>query len=99
MRDRLASTALVLMASTLAACATGAPPPAPSKPAPPTASQPAAASQSSSTQAPAAQAAPAGPSAVIRWSTIANANQSYFPVLMQEKGIGAKYGIDVQITP
>src|SRR5262245_48216308 len=93
MRDRLACTGA--LASILAACATGAPAGSPSKPA---ASQPAAA-QSSGAQAPAAQTAPAGPPAVIRWSTIANANQSYFPVRMQEKGIGAKYGIDVQITP
>ncbi|MFM9969149.1 MAG: ABC transporter substrate-binding protein [Burkholderiales bacterium] len=42
--------------------------------------------------------APAAP-VVLRWSTIENASQSYFPVLLRERGIGAKYGIDVQILP
>ena len=97
MRDRLACTALLLVALVLAACATGAPAPSPSKPAQPAASQPPAA-QSAASQ-PAAAQPPAGPPAVVRWSTIANANQSYFPVLMQEKGIGAKYGLDVQTIP
>jgi NitT/TauT family transport system substrate-binding protein len=36
---------------------------------------------------------------VLRWSTIENANQAYIPVLLRDKGIGAKYGLDVQITP
>lgn len=36
--------------------------------------------------------------AVIRWSTIENASQSFFPVLMRERGIAAKYGLDVQLV-
>jgi ABC-type nitrate/sulfonate/bicarbonate transport system substrate-binding protein len=35
----------------------------------------------------------------LRWAAIENASQSYIPVLIRERGIGTKYGLDVQILP
>lgn len=49
--------------------------------------------------APLAAAEPAKPGVVLRWATIENASQSYFPTLIRDRGIGAKYGIDVRILP
>ncbi|MSQ52144.1 MAG: ABC transporter substrate-binding protein [Betaproteobacteria bacterium] len=40
-----------------------------------------------------------GPPVVLRWATIENASQSYFPALIRDRGIGAKYGIEVRILP
>jgi NitT/TauT family transport system substrate-binding protein len=86
--------ALILLVSvSLAACSpTGGTTPAAAPPAqPPAASQPAS-------QPAAAAPAPPRP-ANVRWSSIANASQSYIPTLIQEQGIGRKYGIDVQLQP
>jgi len=47
----------------------------------------------------AAQARPSDAPVVLRWATIENASQAYFPVLIKERGIGAKYGLEVQILP
>src|SRR5690242_7302888 len=79
----------------LAACGPSAAAPAPSKPAAPAQSA-APAQPAAGQQAPAAAAKPAGPPVVLRWSTIENANQAYIPILLRDKGIGAKYGLDVQ---
>lgn len=42
-----------------------------------------------------ATAAPAADVA-IRWATIENASQSFFPIVIKERGIDAKYGLDVK---
>jgi NitT/TauT family transport system substrate-binding protein len=81
----------LLAALTLAACGPSAPAAAPNKPAAPAApAQPAAAAQ---------PGAPPPAPVLLRWSTIENANQAYIPILLRDKGIGAKYGLDVQIIP
>src|SRR5437879_6705839 len=89
MSKRLAPGLALLVVLGLAACGPAAPAAAPSKPAAPAApAQPAA---------PAAAQPPA--TVLLRWSTIENANQAYIPILLRDKGIGAKYGLDVQIIP
>jgi len=91
MRSYFVLALILLVSVSGAACSpTGGTAPAAAPPAqPPVASQPAS------------QAAPAAPApprpASVRWSSIVNASQSYIPALIQEQGIGRKYGIDVQL--
>src|SRR5437764_2677825 len=96
MPKRLAPGLALLVVLGLAACGPGAPAAAPSKPAAPAA--PAAPAQPAAPAAAQPGAPPPAP-VLLRWSTIENANQAYIPILLRDKGIGAKYGLDVQITP
>lgn len=81
--------AILVVALFAAACA---PTPTPA----PTAVPPTATSAATATPAPTATSAPP---IVLRFSSIVNASQSYIPVLMMEKGIGKKYGLDIQLIP
>lgn len=54
-------------------------------------------SPSPAAAAAAAPAKPAGPAVPLRWHVQENASQAYIPALMKEKGIDAKYGIEVQM--
>ncbi len=38
------------------------------------------------------------PAVLVRWAAIGNSSQSYVPVVIAEHGIGAKYGVDVQLV-
>ncbi len=87
---RMAIAALVVLATVIAACAPAATPVTTTAPtqasAPTAAAQPTTASTSSGL-------------IPLRFSSIVNASQSYIPVLMMDKGIGKKYGFDVQLIP
>src|SRR5262249_50453492 len=93
MRSYLVLALTVLVSVSVAACSpTGGTAPAAAPPA-----QPPAASQPASQAAPAAPAPPRPWS--VRWLSIVKSTQSYIPALIQEQGIGRKYGIDVQLQP
>ncbi|MFN8524154.1 MAG: ABC transporter substrate-binding protein [Chloroflexota bacterium] len=77
-------------AATAAPAAPAAPPAATTAPAKPEAAKPAE-------QKP-AESKPAGDPIPLRFASIANASQSYIPVVMIEKGIGKKYGFDVKMV-
>ncbi|HYY88249.1 MAG TPA: ABC transporter substrate-binding protein [Chloroflexota bacterium] len=44
-----------------------------------------------------AQAVPTPVPAALRWATIENASQAYIPVLLKDRGIAAKYGLELQV--
>jgi NitT/TauT family transport system substrate-binding protein len=100
MHSYLVIALTVLVSVALVACSpTGGTAPAAAPPAQaPAASQPAPAAASQPASQPAPAAPPPRPVSV-RWSSIVNASQSYIPALIQEQGIGQKYGVDVQLQP
>ncbi len=104
---------LLVAALALAACAPAAAPAPTSAPPEASKGKPAAAPPTAAPAAPAAApaatapkleptVAPAKPAAEamisLRFASIANASQAYIPVVMIERGIGKKYGLDIQLV-